>query len=70
MDGAKPDVEDVVDATDPLAGLVEKTAADPGAPFAPEILASLADLRKADRAAFESPAGRTQAHRLPCHRAR
>jgi hypothetical protein len=54
MDGAKPDVEDVVDATDPLAGLVEKTAADPGAPFAPEILALLADLRKADRAAFET----------------
>ena len=54
MDGAKPDVEDVVDATDPLAGLVEKTAADPGAPFAPEILAALADLRKADRAAFET----------------
>ena len=54
MDGAKPDVEDVVDAADPLAGLVEKTAADPGAPFAPEILAALADLRKADRAAFET----------------
>ena len=54
MDGAEPDVEDVVDATDPLAGLVEKTAADPGAPFAPAILAALADLRKADRAAFET----------------
>ena len=37
-----------------LVGLVEKTAADPGAPFAPEILASLADLRKTDRAAFET----------------
>ena len=37
-----------------LAGLVEKTAADPGAPFAPEILASLADLRRTDRAAFET----------------
>ena len=54
MDGAKPDVEDVVDATDPLAGLLEKTTADPGAPFAPEILAALADLKKADRAAFET----------------
>ena len=53
-DGAKPDVEDVVDAVDPLAGLVEKTAADPGAPFAPEILAAIADLKKADRAAFET----------------
>jgi len=37
-----------------LVGLVEKTAADPGAPFAPEILASLADLRRTDRAAFET----------------
>ncbi|HZZ21492.1 MAG TPA: hypothetical protein VFE60_02455 [Roseiarcus sp.] len=54
MDGAKLDVEDVVDATDPLAGLVEKTAADPGAPFAPAILTALADLRRADRAAFET----------------
>ena len=35
MDGAKPDVEDVVDAADPLAGLVEKTAADPGRPSPP-----------------------------------
>ena len=39
---------------DPLADLIEKTAADPGAPFAPEILAALADLKKADRAAFET----------------
>ena len=47
---------DIVDGefSDPLAGLVEKSAADPGAPFAPEILASLADLRKTDRAAFEA----------------
>ena len=47
---------DIVDDefSDLLAGLVEKTAADPGAPFAPEILASLADLRKNDRAAFET----------------
>ena len=39
---------------DPLAGLVEKTAEDPGAPFAPDVLASLADLRRTDRAAFET----------------
>ena len=49
---------------DPLAGLVEKTVADPGAPFAPEILASLADLRKTDRAAFE--ALRAQLKRTGC----
>ena len=53
-DGAKPDVEDIVDAADPLAGIIEKTAADPGAPFAPDVLAAIADLKKADRAAFET----------------
>ncbi|MDP8994924.1 MAG: hypothetical protein M3N07_08105 [Pseudomonadota bacterium] len=39
---------------DPLVGLVERTAADPGAPFAPEVLARLAALRKEDRAALEA----------------
>ena len=48
--GVEPGIVD----GDLLAGLVEKSAADPGAPFAPEILASLADLRKTDRAAFEA----------------
>ena len=37
-DSVKPDVEDdVIDAVDPLANILEKTTADPGAPFAPEI---------------------------------
>ena len=39
---------------DPLAGLVEKTAADPGAPFMPEALEALAALKKDNRAAFEA----------------
>lgn len=39
---------------DPLAGLVEKTAADPGAPFMPEMLEALAALKLDNRAAFES----------------
>jgi hypothetical protein len=39
--------------TDPLDDLVQKTANDPGAPFAPEILAKLAELRKEHRAEFE-----------------
>ena len=39
---------------DPLDGLVEKTTADPGAPFAPDALERLAALKKADRAAFEA----------------
>ena len=34
--------------------LVEKTAADPGAPFTPEVLEALAALKKDDRAAFEA----------------
>ena len=39
---------------DPLEGLVEKTATDPGAPFTPEVLERLAALKKDDRAAFEA----------------
>ncbi len=40
---------------DPLDGLVEKTATDPGAPFAPDALGkSLAALKKRDRSAFEA----------------
>jgi len=42
------------DIRDPLDGLVEKTAADPGAPFAHEALERLAALKKDDRAAFEA----------------
>ncbi len=51
-------IADAIDAAeevrDPLEGLVEKTAADPGAPFAPEVLERLAALKKDDRAAFEA----------------
>ena len=42
------------DIRDPLEGLVEKTATDPGAPFAPDVLERLAALKKDDRAAFEA----------------
>ncbi len=38
---------------DPLDGLAEKVAADPGAPFAPEVLERLCKLKRKDRAAFE-----------------
>jgi hypothetical protein len=41
------------DIRDPLEGLVEKTTTDPGAPFLPYVLESLAALKKGDRAAFE-----------------
>src|SRR6266478_8033678 len=51
-------IADAIDAAeeirDPLDELVEKAAADPGAPFAPEVLECLAALKKADRAAFEA----------------
>ena len=40
-------------ARDPLEGLVERTAKDVSAPFAPETLRRLAALKKEDRAAFE-----------------
>jgi hypothetical protein len=39
---------------DPHDGLVERTKADPGAPFAPEVLERLTALKKEDRAAFEA----------------
>jgi hypothetical protein len=39
---------------DPLDGLVEKTAIDPSAPFAPDAVERLAALKKDDRAAFEA----------------
>ena len=42
------------DIRDPLEGLVERTATDPGAPFAPDTLVRLAALKKEDRAAFEA----------------
>ena len=39
---------------DPLAGLAEKTADDPGAPFMPEALEALVALKRDNRAAFEA----------------
>jgi len=48
--GAIDAAEDIVD---PLDGLVEKCATDPGAAFAPEVLERLAVLKKDNRAAFE-----------------
>jgi hypothetical protein len=41
------------DVPDPLDGLVEKSAVDPGTAFTPEVLERLATLKKEDRAAFE-----------------
>jgi hypothetical protein len=51
-------IADAIDAAedirDPLDGLAEKTAADPGAPFSPEALEGLATLKKDNPAAFEA----------------
>jgi hypothetical protein len=59
-DNADPAVDPIaeaigaaVDIADPLDGLVEKTADDPGAAFTPEVLEGLTALKKEDRAAFE-----------------
>src|SRR5262249_57236227 len=48
-----PDEDTRPISADLLAGLVEKTLNDPGAPFAPDALAILAKLKKEDRAGFE-----------------
>lgn len=50
-----PDVADDAERPlDPLDNLAERTVADPGAPFAPDVLERLAALRREDRAAFEA----------------
>jgi hypothetical protein len=47
-------IDTAEDIHDPLDGLAQKTAADPGAPFSPEVLEGLAALKKDNRAAFET----------------
>jgi hypothetical protein len=47
-------IEAAEDIRDPLEGIVEKTAADPGAPFVPDALERLRALKEDDRAAFEA----------------
>ena len=53
-DGISDTIDDAEEVHDPLDGLVEKTASDPGAPFTPEALEALAALKKGHRAAFET----------------
>jgi hypothetical protein len=51
-------IADAIDAAedlfDPLEELAQKAAADPGAPFIPEVLEALSALKKNNRAAFEA----------------
>ncbi len=55
---AENPIADAIDAaeeiTDPLEGLVDRVASDPGAAFTPEVLERLAVLKQEDRAAFEA----------------
>ena len=57
-------IEGAEEVVDPLDGLVDEAASDPGAPFVPEVLERLAALKKEDRAAFE--ALRAQLKRAGC----
>jgi hypothetical protein len=58
IDAAKSQVAEAIgaakDIPDPLDGLVEKTASEPGAAFTPEVLQRLAAMKEDDRAAFEA----------------
>ncbi len=47
-------IDAAADVLDPLDGLIEKTASDPGAPFAPDVVERLAALKKDDCPAFEA----------------
>jgi hypothetical protein len=48
------DIIDVVDDVDPLTDLVEKSETNQGAPFVPEVLAAISELKRRDRSAFET----------------
>ena len=47
-------IENAEEICDPLDDLMDDAAADPAAPFAPEVLARLAGLKRQDRAGFEA----------------
>lgn len=47
-------IDSAEEIPDPLDGLVEKSAEDPGAAFTPEVLERLVALKSEDRAAFEA----------------
>jgi hypothetical protein len=54
MDRIAAAIDSAQDISDPLEGLADRTALDPGAAFRPEVLERLAALKKEDRAAFEA----------------
>jgi len=57
-------VDSAEELRDPLDDLRARTEADPGAPFAPEVLEALVALRREDRARFEGL--RAQLKRAGC----
>ena len=57
-------VDSAEEPRDPLDDLLARTEADPGAPFAPDVLEALVALRREDRARFESL--RAQLKRAGC----
>ena len=63
-DAVSTAIEVAEEVCDPLDGLAEKTAADPGAAFAPEVLERLVALKRDNRAAFE--ALRAQLKKVGC----
>ena len=68
-DGDENPVADAIAAAeeipDPLGGLIERVAEDPGAPFVPEVLERLSAMKREDRAAFELL--RAKLKRAGCH---
>jgi hypothetical protein len=64
MTGENP-IADAIDGAgdvrDPLDALIDRAAAEPGAPFTSDALAMLASLKKSDRATFESVRARLKA---------
>ena len=68
-DGDENPVADAIAAAeeipDPLDGLTDRVADDPGAPFAPEVLEGLSSMKKEDRAAFELL--RSKLKKAGCH---
>jgi hypothetical protein len=47
-------INEAEEVRDPLEGLAERTPADPGAAFAPEVLERLAALKRDNRGVFEA----------------
>jgi hypothetical protein len=47
-------IDEAEEVRDSLDGLVERAVNDPGAPFAPDVIERFAELKKDNRAAFES----------------